>query len=112
VVDILPIFYLVGIISSVLNKQFKRIGDLAAGTLVVYDIPLVRDPSFDVKGQLPVPSDFSTDEQRAILAFAERSKFLSNERQSELAVILQPVIAAKDPVIAIKQMANSLVGKY
>lgn len=112
VVDILPIFYLFGIVSSVLNKQCKRIGDLAAGTMVVYDIPVVRDPSFDVKGQLPVPSDFSTDEQRAILAFAERSKFLSNERQSELAVILQPIIAAKDPVIAIKQMANSLVGKY
>jgi uncharacterized RDD family membrane protein YckC len=112
VVDWLPFFYLTGIISSVLNRQFKRLGDLAAGTMVVYDIPVVRDPSFDVKGQLAVPSDFSTEEQRSILAFAERSKYLSNERQSELAVVLQPVIAAKDPVVAIKQMANSLVGKY
>lgn len=112
VVDWLPFFYLTGIISSVLNRQFKRLGDLAAGTMVVYDIPVVRDPSFDIKGQLAVPSDFSTEEQRAILAFAERSKYLSNERQSELAVVLQPVIAARDPVVAIKQMANSLVGKY
>lgn len=112
VVDILPVFYLTGIIASLCNKQFKRLGDLAAGTMVVYDIPPVRDPSFEVKGQMSVPSDFSTEEQRALLAFAERSKFLSSERQSELAVILQPVIAAKDPVIAIKQMANTLVGKY
>lgn len=112
VVDLLPVFYLTGIITSLCNKQFKRLGDLAAGTMVVYDIPAVRDPSFDAKGQMPVPSDFSTDEQRALLAFAERSKFLSSERQSELAIILQPVIHAKDPVIAIKQMANTLVGKY
>ena len=112
VVDILPMFYLTGIIASLCNKQFKRLGDLAAGTMVVYDIPPVRDPSFEAKGQMAVPGDFSTDEQRALLAFAERSKFLSSDRQSELAVILQPVIAAKDPVIAIKQMANTLVGKY
>ena len=105
-------FYVTGIIASLCNRQFKRLGDLAAGTMVVYDIPAIRDPSFEAKGQLPVPSDFSTDEQRALLAFAERSKFLSGERQSELATILQPVINAKDPVIAIKQMANTLVGKY
>ncbi len=112
VVDLLPFFYLVGIISSLISTKFKRLGDLAAGTMVVYDIPAVRDLKFDMKGQMPVPSDFSTDEQRAILAFAERSQFLSHERQSELAIILQPIIHTKDPVIAIKQMANSLVGKY
>jgi len=111
-VDFLPFFYVIGIVSSLCNRQFKRLGDLAAGTLVVYDIPPVRDPSFEAKGQIPVPGDFSTDEQRMLLAFAERSKFLSQERQSELAIILQPVIQAKDPVVAIKQMANSLIGKY
>lgn len=110
-VDFLPVAYLTGIIASLCNRQFKRLGDLAAGSLVVYDAPPLREPSFEVRGQLPVPADFSTDEQRALLAFAERSKFLSAERQSELATILQPVINAKDPVIAIKQMANTMVGK-
>lgn len=111
VVDFLPLAYLTGIIASLCNHQFKRLGDLAAGTLVIYDAPPPREPSFEVRGQLPVPADFSTDEQRSLLAFAERSKYLSSERQYELANILQPIIKAQDPVIALKQMANTMVGK-
>lgn len=110
-VDFLPVLYLTGIIASLCNRQFKRLGDLAAGSMVIYEAPPAREPSFEVRGQLPVPSDFSTDEQRALLAFAERSKYLSAERQSELATILLPVIGSKDPVIAIKQIANTMVGK-
>lgn len=111
-VDFLPVFYLTGIIASLCNRQFKRLGDLAAGSIVIYEVPPAREPSFEVRGQLPVPADFSTDEQRALLAFAERSKYLSVERQSELATILLPVIDSKDPVIAIKQMANTMIGKH
>jgi len=111
VVDFLPLAYLTGIIASLCNHQFKRLGDLAAGTLVIYDAAPLREPDFEVRGQLPVPADFSTDEQRALLAFAERSKFLSAERQLELANILQAIVNAKDPVTAIKQMANTMVGK-
>ena len=112
VVDFLPMLYLTGIIASLCNRQFKRLGDLAAGSMVIYEAPPAREPNFEVRGQLPVPADFSTDEQRALLAFAERSKYLSAERQSELALILQPLLASKDPVIAIKQMANTMVGKH
>lgn len=109
--DFLPMLYLTGIVASLCNRQFKRLGDLAAGSMVIYEAPPAREPSFEVRGQLPVPADFSTDEQRALLAFAERSKYLSAERQSELAAILLPVIGSKDPVIAIKQMANTMVDK-
>jgi uncharacterized RDD family membrane protein YckC len=109
-VDFLPLFYLAGIICSLCNRQFKRLGDLAAGSLVVYDTPAPQHSHFAVQGQLPVPTDFSTDEQRALLAFAERSNYLSTERQAELAALLVPVIGAQDPVTHIKKMANSLVG--
>jgi uncharacterized RDD family membrane protein YckC len=34
-VDILPTFYLVGIVALFLSRDGKRVGDLAAGTLVV-----------------------------------------------------------------------------
>ncbi|HSC68281.1 MAG TPA: RDD family protein [Cellvibrio sp.] len=111
-VDFLPMLYLTGIIASLCNRQFKRLGDLAAGSMVIYEAPPVHEPSFEIRGQLAVPADFSTDEQRALLAFAERSKYLSAERQRELANILQPLLASKDPVIAIKQMANTMVGKH
>jgi uncharacterized RDD family membrane protein YckC len=37
VIDVLPGFYLAGVISMVCNRQHKRLGDLAAGTLVVHE---------------------------------------------------------------------------
>lgn len=111
-VDFLPMFYLAGIITSLCNRQFKRLGDLAAGSMVVYDATAPQHANFAVRGQLPVPADFSTDEQRALLAFAERSNYLSDERQAELAALLVPVIGNQEPVTRIKQMANSMVGKH
>lgn len=37
IVDMLPSIYLVGVISMVCNRRHKRLGDLAAGTLVVHE---------------------------------------------------------------------------
>ncbi|HSA71434.1 MAG TPA: RDD family protein, partial [Burkholderiales bacterium] len=34
--DFLPLFYGVGLIAMLANRDFKRLGDLAAGTVVVY----------------------------------------------------------------------------
>lgn len=36
-IDSLPIFYVLGIIVCLINKQHLRIGDMAAGTVLVYD---------------------------------------------------------------------------
>ncbi len=37
VIDMLPSFYLVGVIAMACNRRHKRLGDLAAGTLVVHE---------------------------------------------------------------------------
>ena len=37
IVDFLPLYYGVGVITMFANRQSRRLGDLAAGTLVVYD---------------------------------------------------------------------------
>ena len=87
-VDMLPFGYALGILSCLNHPAFKRLGDLAAGTLVVYrDIPaseisLPQVPSERVSFAL------SLDEQRAILSFAERQDGLSTARRTELAGIL------------------------
>lgn len=39
IVDVIPGFYLVGVITMACNRQHKRLGDLAAGTLVVHERP-------------------------------------------------------------------------
>lgn len=109
-VDFLPFAYLTGIIATMSNPKFKRLGDLAAGTLVIYEHRPTPKPQIDDPGRIPIPTDFTTDEQRSLIAFAERSKLLSIDRQNELAQILQPLINQDDPAKAIKRMANTLVG--
>ena len=38
-VDLLPGFYLAGVITMLSNRKNKRLGDMAAGTLVVHELP-------------------------------------------------------------------------
>ena len=39
IVDMFPSFYLIGVIATLCNRQHQRLGDLAAGTLVVHERP-------------------------------------------------------------------------
>lgn len=44
-VDVLPNFYLVGVIAMLCNKRNKRLGDMAAGTIVVHETPADDRPA-------------------------------------------------------------------
>ena len=91
-VDLLPFGYTLGILSCLNHPAFKRLGDLAAGTLVVYrDLPAVISELPDVAAET-APIVLSRDERRAILAFAERQSSLSTARREELAGILADVL--------------------
>ncbi len=86
--DILPFGYALGLLSCLNHPAFKRLGDIAAGTLVVYREPELSRPSLpDVEPLLP-PFPMSLEEQRAFLGFAERGAALSAARREELAGIL------------------------
>src|SRR5207244_5065892 len=37
VIDMLPSFYLIGVITMLCNREQKRLGDLVAGTIVVHE---------------------------------------------------------------------------
>jgi uncharacterized RDD family membrane protein YckC len=45
-IDSLPFFYCVGLLATLLTRHSVRVGDLAAGTLLVYDAP-EAETSFD-----------------------------------------------------------------
>jgi uncharacterized RDD family membrane protein YckC len=62
IADFLPVAYAAGALSVFFHRQYKRLGDLAAGTLVVKERPTfmlaagpVRAPSSAVAGQTPAP---------------------------------------------------------
>ncbi|KAF0865122.1 RDD family protein [Pseudomonas sp. LD120] len=91
-VDMLPFGYFLGAISCLQHPTFKRLGDLAAGTLVIYREQPGKRPELPSAEPRVAPFPLSLHEQRAILGFAERQGQLSAERTQELAAILaQPL---------------------
>lgn len=88
VVDFFPVLYATGLASVLISRQFKRLGDLAAGTLVVYAEQGRAAAEIPQAEPLPLPVAVSVDEQRALLDFAERSGTLAPARVAELAEIL------------------------
>lgn len=90
-VDFLPVFYATGLVAMVNNQAFKRLGDLAAGTLVIHSPRAPDTNRFNHNTSLPLPAGLSADEKNTIVRFAERSSTLSPERQIELANLLSGI---------------------
>ncbi len=110
--DFLPFCYLAGLVSMLADRDFRRLGDLAAGTVVarrpetsavfrVPDVPPVRPP-------LPL----QLEEQRALLEYAERLGTWSRERACELAALVEPLTGAADAagVARLVGMASWVLG--
>ena len=89
--DFLPFLYAGAAVTMLVRADFKRLGDLAAGTLVVYS-ETVR-----LHGEIPpaepsAPSrPLARHEQVAVVAWAARASRLTPERLDELARLAQPV---------------------
>jgi len=86
-VDFLPLFYAFGTISMLLRHDARRLGDLAAGTVVAY-----RHDAQSVgtigEGEPIVPMVSLTRRQQvAITAFAWRARRLTPERAEEIAAL-------------------------
>lgn len=111
-VDMMPFGYSFGAVSCLHHPSFKRLGDLAAGTLVIYrDTPPLRPVLPDATPITP-PVVLNLDEQRAVLGFAERQRQLSSERTRELAAIVaEPLqIRPEHSVTHLNGIARSLLG--
>jgi uncharacterized RDD family membrane protein YckC len=113
--DFLPLLYGVGLIAILMNRDFKRLGDLAAGTVVVYH-STAAEAARRIPPAAPVPPPVSLDpeEQRAVLELAERSAALTRERVEELAALPAPLVRGLNGERAAARllgMANYLAGR-
>lgn len=96
VADFLPFFYAIGLLSMFINRDFKRLGDLAAGTVVVYRENKISKITVPNEQPTPLPIPLTIYEQRSILDFAERNDYLSTPRQQELGNILSNLTKQQD----------------
>jgi len=112
VVDLLPFGYCLGAISCLQHPQFKRLGDIAAGTLVIYREQSHTRPELPEAQPRRTAFALTLSEQRAILGFAERQGELSQARVDELAAILaQPLqVTAPQAVTELNGIARGLLG--
>lgn len=87
-IDSMPFFtYGFGVTSCLASRRFQRLGDLAAGTVVIYDrIPaqpvIAAPPPME---PVPVPIGLTADEIRALALFRERAGLWSDGRRAEIA---------------------------
>jgi hypothetical protein len=113
-IDFLPVFYGFGLVAMLLGSDFKRLGDLAAGTIVVYREGQAGGFQIPQAAPLAPPVALTLAEQRAILDFAERAPGLTAERAEELAMIPHALTGSLDGPAAsarLVRIANYLVGR-
>lgn len=97
-----------------LNKKFQRLGDMAAGSLVVYARPLIEPVMTGPPAlvSVPVTRPLLRSEIAAILSFRDRSGNWSEPRRVEMAAHLGPLTQEEGirNVNAIMGMARWLEG--
>jgi uncharacterized RDD family membrane protein YckC len=95
VIDLLPGTYLVGIVSILVSSRNQRLGDHAAGTLVVRDRkvlpaapPLLRSYGGDVHAPAWDTSAIGAEELTAVRSFLARRDSLTHDSRVQLAAAL------------------------
>jgi uncharacterized RDD family membrane protein YckC len=91
VADFLPMLYGFALASMLIRKDFKRLGDIAAATLVVYQpLPSPKIVLRDIEPLAPVLA-LAPQDQAAVIALAARASRMTPERLDELAALAAPV---------------------
>jgi uncharacterized RDD family membrane protein YckC len=87
VADFLPLLYGFGIVTVLLRRDFKRLGDLAAATLVVYQPRAVPKLASSDLAPLAPAIAVPPHDQAAVIALAARARRLTAARLDELAAL-------------------------
>lgn len=94
VVDFLPGLYGVAIVSASASREFKRIGDHVAGTVVIHVGRSTKAMELPEVPPLAPRVPLTQEEQAALLEFGARSRTWTKARAEELAGELEPLTEA------------------
>lgn len=127
IVDFLPFYYAVGLVAVFVSARNQRLGDLAAGTVVVRERATVRLQDLLAAPPPPPPAvpapparagmPLEPRLRRFVVAYAQRRPTLAWERRAQLANEVEPalratlpdVVAADGPLAALDQLADALL---
>ena len=109
VADFLPFGFGFAIASMLMRSDYKRLGDIAAATMVVHQPrPAARPDLANVPPVSPSTS-LAPRTQAALIALAARAPQLTEERLDELAAIAAPV-SGDDPRRAGSRLTRRVLG--
>lgn len=91
VADFLPLLYGFAIVSMLLRRDCKRLGDIAAATMVVYEPRAAKRVALDDVEPIPPARPLAPEDQAAVIALASRAPTLTEERLDELAALAAAV---------------------
>ena len=115
-VDFLPFLYAFGLVFMLLSRDSKRLGDMAAGTIVVYRDRAPALPQLPaVTGPLAPHVALKPAEAKSVIDFAARAPSLSAARAEELGSFAPALTTrhARNPaegVGVLLRMAHHLAG--
>jgi uncharacterized RDD family membrane protein YckC len=111
-IDFLPLFYAFGVISMMLNRRFQRLGDLVAGSLVVYREDHRIQHAIPQAAAIVPGYALRSNEAQAIVHYAERMTQISTERAEELATTTGELIPKNKPAAqTLLGIAHWITGK-
>ena len=113
-VDFAPALYGFGLVAMLLSRDFKRLGDLAAGTVVVYREPAAKHAAIPHAQPVRPAVALSLAEQRTVLDLATRAASLTPERAQELAGLAPRLTGGLQGQPALDRLlgiANYLIGR-
>ena len=89
--DFLPFCYGFAIVSMLLRRDFKRLGDIAAATIVVHEPRAVPRIGLDEIAPVVPARTLAPQDQAAVVALAARARRLTTDRLDELAALAATV---------------------
>ena len=111
--DFLPFAFAAGLSSMLLDRNFRRLGDLVAGTMVIHRERTLNTDQVPEEAPLAPPVALLPEERQAVVGFASRVSRWNSERAVELAMEARPLTSAtgSDAIRRLVAMANWLLGR-
>lgn len=111
VADFLPMLYASGLVAMLCDRHFRRLGDIVAGTQVVYRDKPPKRVEIPEAAPLPLPFPLTPEQQRALADLFARESRLPHGRMLELADIAEPLTgrSGEESLASLRGMAAGLV---
>lgn len=113
--DFLPFAYGLGLATMLVRRDFKRLGDIAAGTIVVHAQRATLHGALPEAAPAAPAQALTPRAQAAVIAWAGRSTRITEARLAELAQLAAPATgvtaSSRDAVLRLLSVANWLLGK-